>query len=69
MIQGEHISFLRLQLLLATFHVTHFYARERLFSHLEMQLLLHPSLSYIHVVTRLSFRLLYICLSDIKSSI
>lgn len=33
-----------------------------------MQLVLHPLLSYIHVVTPLSFRLLYIRFSDMKSS-
>lgn len=38
MIKGKHIFFLRLQLLLAALNVTHSYARERVFSHLEMQL-------------------------------
>lgn len=41
MIKGKHIFFLRLQLLLAALNTTHSYARERIFSHLEMQLLLH----------------------------
>lgn len=41
MIKGKHIFFLRLQLLLAALNVTHSYARERVFSHLEMQLVMH----------------------------
>lgn len=40
-IKGKHIFFLRLQLLLAALNVTHSYARERVFSHLEMQLVMH----------------------------
>lgn len=37
-IKGKHVFFLRLQFyLMATFNVTHSYARERIFGHLEMQ--------------------------------
>lgn len=68
-IKGKHIFLLRLQSLLATPNVTHSYVRGRIFSHLEMWLLLHTELllSPTHP-TCFSFLLIYMWFSSIKSS-